>query len=50
MILVSRSIAAARIIDGIKADLIDHNVGRVTDLIGSLDLTGTTREIAEWSS
>lgn len=42
--------SAKRVIDGIKAYLIDHNVERVTDLIGSLDLTGTTREITEWSS
>jgi len=38
-----------RVIDGIQAYLIDHKVGRVTDLIGSLDLTGTAREVAEWS-
>lgn len=41
--------SAKRVIDGIAAYLIDHNVRRVTDLIGSLDLTGTTREVTEWS-
>lgn len=39
-----------RVLDGIEAYLIDRKVGRMTDLIGSLDLTGTTREVAEWSS
>lgn len=38
-----------RVIDGIEAYLIDHKVKRVTDLIGSLDLTGTAREVTEWS-
>ncbi|MDE2180620.1 MAG: dihydroorotate dehydrogenase [candidate division NC10 bacterium] len=42
--------SAERVIDGIKAYLIDHKVGRVADLIGSLDLTGTAREATEWSS
>lgn len=41
--------SAKRVIDGITAYLIDHHVRRVTDLIGSLDLTGTTREVTEWS-
>jgi dihydroorotate dehydrogenase (NAD+) catalytic subunit len=36
--------SATRVIDGIEAYLIDHKVKRVTDLIGSLDLTGTARE------
>jgi dihydroorotate dehydrogenase (NAD+) catalytic subunit len=39
-----------RVIDGIEAYLIDRKAGRVTDLIGSLDLTGTSREVTEWSS
>ncbi len=38
-----------RVIDGIEAYLIDHKVRRVADLIGSLDLTGTAREVTEWS-
>ena len=38
--------SATRVIDGIEAYLIDHKVKRVTDLIGSLDLTGTPREVA----
>lgn len=37
--------SATRVIDGIEAYLIDHKVKRVTDLIGSLDLTGTPREV-----
>ena len=41
--------SAERIIDGIKAHLVAHNVRRMTDLIGSLDLTGTVCEIPEWS-
>lgn len=39
--------SAERIIDGIEAYLIDHKVKRVTDLIGSLDLTGTVRKVAK---
>ncbi|WP_337286327.1 dihydroorotate dehydrogenase [Candidatus Methylomirabilis sp.] len=35
-----------RIIDGIRAYLVSHKVSRVTDLIGSLDLSGTPREVA----
>ncbi|MDE2059229.1 MAG: dihydroorotate dehydrogenase [candidate division NC10 bacterium] len=42
--------SAKRVIDGIEAYLIDHKVRRVTDLIGSLDLTGTAREVTKWSS
>jgi dihydroorotate dehydrogenase (NAD+) catalytic subunit len=38
-----------RVIDGIEAYLIEHKVRRVTDLVGSLDLTGTTREVTKWS-
>ncbi len=37
--------STTRVIDGIEAYLIDHKVKRVTDLIGSLDLTGTPREV-----
>ena len=39
--------SATRVIDGIEAYLIDHKVTRVTDLIGSLDLTGTARKAAK---
>jgi dihydroorotate dehydrogenase (NAD+) catalytic subunit len=39
--------SATRVIDGIEAYLIDHKVKRVTDLIGSLDLTGTARKAAK---
>ncbi|NJD69403.1 MAG: dihydroorotate dehydrogenase [candidate division NC10 bacterium] len=40
--------SAERVIDGISAYLIDHKLARVTDLVGSLYLTGTTREATEW--
>lgn len=42
--------SAGRVIDGIEAYLIAHKVKHVTDLIGSLDLSGTARDVAEWSS
>lgn len=42
--------SAERIIDGIEAYMIDHKVTRVTDLIRSLDLTGTSREATGWAS
>ena len=38
--------SATRVIDGIEAYMVRHKVKRVADLIGSLDLTGTPREVA----
>jgi dihydroorotate dehydrogenase (NAD+) catalytic subunit len=37
--------SAERVIDGIQAYVIDHKVRRVIDLVGSLDLSGTAREV-----
>ena len=42
--------SAERVIDGIKAYLIEHKLARVTDLIGRLNLTGTSRDAPGWSS
>jgi dihydroorotate dehydrogenase (NAD+) catalytic subunit len=42
--------SAQHVIDGIEAYLIEHKFKRVTDLIGRLDLTGTSRDARVWSS
>ena len=42
--------SAELVIDGIKAYLIEHKLARVTDLIGRLNLTGTSRDAPAWSS
>lgn len=42
--------SAELVIDGIKAYLIEHKLARVTDLIGRLNLTGTSRDAPGWSS
>ena len=42
--------SAELVIDGVKAYLIEHKFARVTDLIGRLDLTGTSRDAPGWSS
>ncbi len=42
--------SAQHVIDGIEAYLIEHKFKRVTDLIGRLDLTGTSRDARGWSS
>ncbi len=42
--------AAQQVIDGIEAYLIEHKIRSVTELIGSLDLTGTSRDAPGWSS
>jgi dihydroorotate dehydrogenase (NAD+) catalytic subunit len=41
---------AQQVIDGIEAYLIEHKLKRVTDLIGCLDLTGTSRDAPGWAS
>jgi dihydroorotate dehydrogenase (NAD+) catalytic subunit len=42
--------AAEQVIDGIRLYLTTHGLPRVTDLVGSLDLTGTSRDAPTWSS
>jgi len=42
--------SAQQVIDGIEAYLIEHKLKRVTDLIGCLDLKGTSRDAPGWSS
>ncbi len=42
--------APQQVIDGISAYLTKHGYQRVTDLVGSVDLTGTSRDAPPWSS
>ena len=42
--------AAQQVIDGIGAYLTKHGYQRVTDLVGSVDLTGTSRDAPSWST
>ncbi len=42
--------AADQVIDGIEAYLIEHKIRSITELIGSLDLTDTSRDARGWSS
>ncbi len=42
--------SAQQVIDGIEAYLVKNKIRSVTELIGSLDLTGTSRDAPGWSS
>jgi dihydroorotate dehydrogenase (NAD+) catalytic subunit len=42
--------AAPQVIDGISAYLTKHGYQRVTNLIGSVDLTDTSRDAPSWST
>jgi dihydroorotate dehydrogenase (NAD+) catalytic subunit len=42
--------SAQQIIEGIEAHLVEHRIARVTDLVGSVDLPGTSRDAPAWSS
>jgi dihydroorotate dehydrogenase (NAD+) catalytic subunit len=42
--------SAQQVIDGIEAYLVKHRITRVADLVGSVDLTGTSRDAPAWSS
>ena len=45
-----RKLLPREVIDGIETYLVEHRIARVADLVGSVDLTGTSRDAPAWSS